>query len=127
MANSERRVQRSNYTSEALFLQLNACREDSNLEAIVLSDEDGLCLAASGDTDTCDEIAANLPFVGAKAPNFEGVLFSPSKAWKVGVRRFEVLGTELYLCVAGGRGEARDRELSRSLGGVARILEAELN
>ncbi|MBT8496180.1 MAG: hypothetical protein KJO07_24255 [Deltaproteobacteria bacterium] len=122
MGKIERRSRRSRNTSEALYLQLDACREDSKLEAIVLSDEDGLCLAAAGERDTCDEIAANLPFVGAKAPNFEGVLFSPTKAWKVGVRRFEVLGTELYLCVAGGRDDNRDRELSRSLGGVARIL-----
>ena len=122
MANSERRTRRSRNTSEALLLQLEACRTDSNLEAIVLSDEDGLCLAAAGDQDTCDEIAANLPFVGSKAPEFEGVLFAPSKAWKVGVKRFEVLGSELYLCVAGGRGDARDRELCRSLGGVSRIL-----
>ena len=122
MANTERRNRRSGNTSEALHLQLDACREDSKLEAIVLSDEDGLCLAAAGDQDTCDELAANLPFVGSKAPNFEGVLFSPTKAWKVGVKRFEVMGTELYLCVAGGRGSARDKELMRSLGGVARIL-----
>lgn len=125
MGNHERRSNRSSNTSKALLFQLQACREDSSLEAIVLSDEDGLCLAAAGDRDTCDEIAANLPFVGSKAPDFEGVLFSPSKAWKVGVRRFEVMGTELYLCVAGGKGPARDKELQRSLGGVARILNSD--
>lgn len=120
----ERRHRRSRNTTKALYYQLDACRADANLEAVVLSDEDGLCLASAGDRETCDEIAANLPFVGSKAPDFEGVLFSPRKAWKVGVRRFEVLGTELYLCVAGGRGESRTTQLARSMGGIARILQA---
>jgi hypothetical protein len=121
---TERRSRRSENTTRALFYQLDACRADADLEAVVLSDEDGLCLASAGDRDTCDEIAANLPFVGSKTPNFEGVLFSPRKAWKVGVRRFEVLGTELYLCVAGGREGHRVQQMERSLGGVARILSA---
>jgi hypothetical protein len=125
MSWDEKRKKRSSIRKEALALQLAACAEDSNLEAIVLSDADGLCLASCGDLDTCEEIAANLPFVGDRSQgHFEGVLFSAAKAWKVTVHRFEVLGSELYLCAAGGKGDARDKELNRSLGGVERILAA---
>ena len=121
---SDKRQRRSDNPTMALFYQLDTCLKDAGLEAIVLSDEDGLCLASSGDPDTCEEIAANLPFVGTKVSDFEGVLFAPAKAWKVTVKRFEVEGTELYLCAAGGKGDARSSEISRSLSGARRILAA---
>lgn len=121
MAKLERRHRRSDNTSEALRLQLEECRKAANLEAFVLSDEDGLCLAASGDETACGEVAARLPLLGRKVKHFDGVLLAPNRGWQVRMERFEVSGSELYMAVIGSS-EARDRELHRSIGGAMRIL-----
>jgi hypothetical protein len=120
---TNRRSHRSHDTLEALHLQLDACRKDAELDGMVLSDEDGLTLAATGDAVACDEIAARLPLIGRKVSDFEGVLLSAENGWRVRMRRFIVAGTELYLCAIGGS-EQRDAELGRGVGGAARILAA---
>jgi len=110
--------------TEALRLQLHACREAADLTGIVLSDEDGVCIASSGDEVTCEEIAARLPLVGRKVKDFEGILFSPWKGVEVRMRRFHVDGAELYMAAIGSTKSQRDLQLNRSIGGVARILQA---
>src|SRR5262245_50820945 len=70
---SERRRRRSKDPLQALHLQLDACRRAAALDGMVLSDEDGLLLAATGDRDACDEVAARLPLIGRRSPAFEGV------------------------------------------------------
>ena len=124
MENTDRRQRRSEDTIEALELQLKACREDGGLEAMILGDEDGLCVAWSGEDLGCQEVAARMALVNHKIENFEGVVLAPERKWHVRMRRFVVAGSELYVCAIGGGGEGRSSLIHRSIGGVTRILAA---
>src|SRR5262245_66581365 len=64
---SERRHRRSGCLAEALRLQLEACREDEGLAAIVVSDELGFCVAHAGCGGSHDELAAWLPMLADPA------------------------------------------------------------
>lgn len=123
MIRRDRRHRRSDNTSLALHYQLEACRQAARLEGLILSDEDGFCLASSGDPEACDEVAARLPFIGRKVPEFEGVLLGGESGWPIRMQRFEVAGGELYLCAIGDVTPTREQEMLRSRGGVCRILE----
>jgi hypothetical protein len=121
MSNIERRHNRSANTTRALCYQLNSSLRSADLTGFVLTDDGGMCLAAAGDSLACDEIAAHLPLMGRKVGEFEGILFGPGTQWDVQMRRFEVEGTDLYLCAI-GESEARNDQMQQSLDGVARIL-----
>lgn len=123
MPRDERRRRRSQNITRALRYQLDACQGDARLDGMVLSDEDGLTLAAAGDDRTCDEVAAHLPLIGRKVESFEGVLLSSHQGMEVAIRRFRVFGSDLYLAAIGGRAAQRKKQLSRSRRGVARILK----
>src|SRR5436190_22829200 len=60
---SERRNRRSGCLADALRLQLEACREDEGLAAIVVSDEFGFCVAHAGGDGSHDQLAAHLPML----------------------------------------------------------------
>jgi hypothetical protein len=120
---TERRKQRSQNTTMALCLQLDASRRAAELTGMVLSDEDGLTLATAGDSRACREIAARLPLLGRKTERFEGVLYSGEAGWEVFMKRFRAANSELHLCAIGGGAEARDHQVSHSMQGVTRILE----
>ena len=64
---SERRHRRSGCLADALRLQLEACREDEGLAAIVVSDDLGFCVAHSGGDGSHDELAARLPMLADPA------------------------------------------------------------
>ncbi len=121
MSQPERRHNRSANTTRALCFQLSAALRRAELEGMVLTDEDGVCLATAGDDHACDEIAAHLPMMGRKVGVFEGVLFGPEAQWDIQMKRFSVEGTDLFLCAI-GEGEARNDQLQQSIDGVARIL-----
>ena len=55
---SERRNRRSADREVALRYQMEHVREQGNLEALVLSDADGLVLASAGDSSVCEELGA---------------------------------------------------------------------
>jgi hypothetical protein len=120
----DRRRKRAGDVALALRYQLDACRDGADLEAMVVADEDGLCLAASGPVDTCHEVAAVLPFLGRTQKEFEGTVLSERGGLRVHVRAFAFGGQELYACAIGGREDRRAQELERSVTGVARILAA---
>jgi hypothetical protein len=61
---SERRSRRTSCLAEALRFQLDACREQEGLEAIVVSDQLGFCVAHSGGGGEHAELAAQLPILG---------------------------------------------------------------
>ena len=100
----ERRHRRGATLGDALNFQLAACVEDEGLEAMVLADGDGLCVANWGDIETCEEAAGRAPLPGGQA------------------RSVRFGGMELYLCAVGGKPAARRRSLDRSAKGVSRIL-----
>ena len=119
----ERRRRRSENTSLALHYQLDSGRKAARLDGLVLSDEDGFCLASSGDPEACQEVAARLPFIGRKVPEFEGVLLGTESGWRIRMRRMAIAGTELYLCAIGNPNATRDHDMTRTSGGIRRILD----
>jgi len=118
----DRRYKRSSEIFQALGHQLKACWEDGSLDGLVLSDEDGLCLAAAGPADTCGEVAATLPMLGRKAGDFKGILLADRGGVSAMVQRFRVEDTELYMCALGGDEDRQARQIARSISGCARIL-----
>ena len=106
-------------------LQLDACRDDGGVEAMVIFDEQGLRLAASGHAATCEEVAATLPLIGRKLDYFEGEVTSPEGSWDLAMRRFAVDGGSLFVCAVGGRTRDRSRKLLRSMGCASRLLAGE--
>jgi len=126
----ERRRRRSGSLPEALRLQLEACREDEGLAAIVVADELGFCVAHSGGGGNHDELAAWLPMLAdpeqSESLHDEGVLHTPRAA--LAVTTFSIGSTRLHACAvrepsaateadAGG-----DEALARVASGFARLL-----
>jgi hypothetical protein len=120
----ERRRRRSENTTLALHYHLETCRTAGRLDGMVLSDEDGFCLAASGDPEACQEVAARLPFIGRKVPQFDGFLFSAESGWRIRMERVTVDGSNLYLCAIGSGKTAPQDPITASRHGVQRILAA---
>ena len=99
---SERRRRRSGCLADALRLQLEACREDEGLAAIVVSDELGFCVAHSGGDGSHDELAARLPMLADPAQrryldDDDGGLQPPRAA--LAVTTFSIAGARLHACV----------------------------
>ena len=98
---SERRRLRSGCLADALRLQLEACREDEGLAAIVVSDELGFCVAHSGGDGSHDELAARLPMLADPAQR--GLLddddsgLQPPRA-ALAVTTFSIPGARLHVC-----------------------------
>jgi len=120
---TDRRRRRATDVALALRYQLDACRGPSAMEGLVVADEDGLCLAASGPLETCHEVAAVLPFLGRRK-HFQGTVLSAKGGLRVLVRAFDFGGQELYACAIGGDERRRAADLDRSVAGVTRILAA---
>src|SRR5215208_8270532 len=98
----ERRNRRSGCLADALRLQLEACREDEGLAAIVVSDELGFCVAHAGGDGRHDELAARLPMLADPAQrrflqdDDEGL--QPARG-DMAVTTFSVAGARLHACV----------------------------
>jgi hypothetical protein len=121
---SDRRQRRTEDVMEALHFQLDACREEAQLTAMVVADEHGMCVAASGAESTCSELAARLPLLGRKAGDFEGVLLGAKGGVPVAMKRIRIDGAELFACAFGGVKERHALQLMRVENGVRRILAA---
>ena len=119
---NERRIRRSNNTTRALSYQLEAARRAAGLEGMVIADDEGTMLAASGDLRSCDEVAARLAIVGRKVPEFHGVMFSDDASYSVSMKRFLIEDNELYMCAIGGHLAPRHSQMARSINGAHRIL-----
>src|SRR5262245_14425954 len=128
---SERRRRRSGCLADALRLQLEACREDEGLAAIVVSDELGFCVAHSGGDGGHDELAARLPMLANPAQRWslddeDGALEPPGAA--LAVTTFSIEGAKLHACTVnkpGAATETRERGaevLARVTSGFKRLL-----
>jgi hypothetical protein len=118
----ERRRRRSDLITQALTYQLHACCEEGRMHAMVVADEDGLALAASGDAQVCDEIAASMAHV--RIDHFSGTLLRGRRHWEVEMTKLVVDGSELMLCAVGGTPAQRQRQIARGAEGTRRILGA---
>jgi len=124
MRSHERRRRRSDLITQALTYQLLACCEDGRMHAMVVADEDGLPLAASGDAQACDEVAASMVHVAARTGAFSGTLLRGGRHWDVQMAKVSVDGSQLVVCAVGGSAEQRSRQLARGAQGTRRILGA---
>ena len=128
---SERRHRRSGCLADALRLQLEACREDEGLAAIVVSDELGFCVAHSGGDGSHDELAARLPMLADPAQHHslpdddEGLQLAGAT---LTVTTFAIEGATLHACAvkepdAATETTAGDGEiLARVASGFTRLL-----
>jgi hypothetical protein len=128
---SERRNRRSGCLADALRLQLEACREDEGLAAIVVSDELGFCVAHAGGDGSHDELAARLPMLADPAQrrfldDDDGGL-QPSRA-ALAVTTFSIAGDRLHACAVEKPDAARETSaggaeaLARVASGFTRLL-----
>ncbi|HMG56280.1 MAG TPA: hypothetical protein VK601_22425 [Kofleriaceae bacterium] len=124
MPTIERRRRRSDLITQALTFQLHACCEDGLMHAMVVADEDGLPLAASGDAHACDEVAATMAHVAARTDGFAGTLLRGGRHWDVEMAKVSVDGSALVVCAVGGSAEQRRRQIARGAQGARRILGA---
>lgn len=120
----ERRRRRSPDPLQALRYQLDETRRRGHFDGMVVADEDGLCLAASGETVACDEIAARLPLIARSLDYFEGLVRSPKARWPVRMSRIAIDKSRLFVCAIGGKQNepSARRQLDRSARGATRIL-----
>ena len=98
---SERRNRRSGCLADALRLQLEVCREEEGLAAIVVSDELGFCVAHSGGDGDHEELAAQLPMLADSArrgplEDDDGRLHPSGAA--MAVTTFTISGDTLHAC-----------------------------
>lgn len=126
----ERRNLRSGCLADALRLQLETCRAREGLEAIVVSDELGFCVAHAGGDGTHDELAAQLPMLaqsgGQMIPGAEHEGWPPAPE-ALTVTTFPVGDAMLHACAiaAPARGTTdADSEavLARVASGFTRLL-----
>jgi hypothetical protein len=99
-------------------LQLEACREDEGLTAIVVSDDLGFCVAHSGGDGSHDELAARLPMLADPAQRWaldddDGELRPPRAA--LTFTTFSIPGARLHACVV----KEPDAATETSAGGAA--------
>jgi hypothetical protein len=126
---SGRRHRRSERLADALRLQLEACREDEGLAAIVVSDELGFCVAHSGGDGGHEELAAHLPMLADPAVQSSvdtgEVGLAPGSALTVAT--FSVGEARLHACAvtepdSAAPPDAGAEVLARVAGGFARLL-----
>ena len=127
---SGRRHRRSERLADALRLQLEACREDEGLAAIVVSDELGFCVAHSGGDGGHEELAAHLPMladptVAGSVDAGEAGLLQPGSALTVAT--FSIGEARLHACAvtepdSAPAADAGAEVLARVAGGFARLL-----
>jgi hypothetical protein len=118
----ERRINRSDDVQVALAFQLAASQERARFSSIALSDELGTVIAAAGDKQVCEHMAALSPIVVDDQDLWKGSVKTETGDVRAYVKPVVVSGCTLYLSAAEGKRLAVNRELSTSGEGVARIL-----
>ena len=117
----ERRRRRSEQCSTALRFQLEDTVKKGGLEALCLSDCDGLLMAWAGEDDLCEELGAVAPLL-AHCPA-GSLMISGLQGEEVVVKAIEYFGQQLYLASIGG-GRGTEAVLRHSAKGICRILTA---
>lgn len=118
-SSTERRIWRSTDPTTALGIQLESARHRGRLEAVVLTDHQGMVLAAAGEDGLCVALGALAPLAPyAKNAACMSELVGHAD---VAVRSLRTNGSQLYLAAVGGTA-ARDALLANAAVGVERIL-----
>lgn len=126
----ERRRLRSAHLSQALELYLRAVGRSFHLSHVLVADHSGLLQANAGDHDECYALAAYAPMLdraidpATRARILETLVqYVPgAQPHRISLRRFDVFGETLYVCVIGDGGAGKEVALSRAVTGSRRIL-----
>lgn len=119
---AERRVNRSNQLSTALRYQLDASARRARFSSMVLAEDQGLVVAASGNDPESEEIAALSPQIARNCDLWHGRV-----ATSFGERTLTIAAVRsdhgrLFLSGVGGNRANIISELRHSGRGVCRIL-----
>jgi len=119
----ERRINRSDNINEALELQLEATARKARLSTLILTEKQGLTVAATGHIQPCEEIAASSPQL-APENNFwqERVRDENGDGKLITVAPIKTEWGTLYLCAIGGAESSINAALLLGGLGVTRIL-----
>jgi len=124
-APNDRRSLRSSDPLVALHHQLASSRREGGLDAVVVADDSGVVVAASGGWAMCEELAAYAPFLVKGRPATDGAEWTGRLA-EVGVQSevhaIDVAGQIVLLCARGPR--AKTSTMQHVADGVARILSS---
>ena len=120
---SERRNRRSGCLADALRFQLEACRKDEGLAAIVVSDDLGFCVAHAGGDGSHDELAARLPMLADPAQR--RLLYEDDEELQpargaLAVTTFSIAGARLHACAV-KQGDAATEKTAASTEVLARV------
>jgi hypothetical protein len=118
----ERRVNRSDDILEALAHLLGATARRAQFSSLTLTEGQGITVAATGNADEAEEIAAISPRLAPGAGFWHGIIETDGGAKQVTVVPVSTDEGPLFLCAIGGRRPAIAAELLRSGVGVCRIL-----
>lgn len=127
---AERRQRRSARLADALRLQLEVCREKEGLAAIVVSDEQGFCVAHSGGDGSHDELAALLPILTdpAQRRSLDDDDSLPPPPAILAVTTFSIAGARFHACALNQPGAHTQTSaggaeiLARVASGFSRLL-----
>lgn len=117
-----RRIRRSDDVHEALRLQLAASAQRARFSAFVLADELGTVIAATGDNNIGEEMAAVSPILAPGIKPWHGTVPSNKGDVSLSIAPIKLDDSKLYLTAADGRRGDITRELFTSGRGVTRIL-----
>jgi hypothetical protein len=120
---TERRQTRSSDPLVALHYQLAFSRREGGLDAVVVADDSGVVVAASGGWAACEELAAYAPLL-VRGDQGQAGYASNGRLAEIGVhadvRAIDVGGQTVLLCARGER--AKTGAMRHVADGVARIL-----
>lgn len=123
-ARVERRVHRSADLGQALQYQLDACRAEGRLDAMLVADDWGLCLAESGARGGGAELAACLPPAAHSGLGAVASKLPREVTQTMDLQRLVIGSSQLFVCAVGGRPDKRAASLRRVEAGFRRILAA---
>jgi hypothetical protein len=118
----ERRRNRSNDLAVALGLQLHYSVLRAHFKSLVLSEELGLLVAAAGQRDDLEELAALAPLLAGNQRYWQGVVKIEAGNERITVARVETPFGTFFLSGVAGQASAILSELLQSGEGVARIV-----
>lgn len=116
-----RRFRRSDECGTALRFQLESVQQQASINALALSDRQGLLIAWAGEDDLCEELGAMAPIV-AQCP-LGSLSVTGFDGQEVLVRSINYFGQPLYLASMGGDSGV-ERLITHSIAGIQRILTA---
>ena len=119
----DRRINRSNDIQVALSFQLAAAARRAKFSSIALADDLGTVIAAAGNKDVCEHMAAFSPILASGTSDpWQGSIDTDTGEVRASIAQVVVGSSRLYLSAAGGRRASAQKVLSSSGNGVSRIL-----